>query len=142
MPLLRYRVLVAVPSPSSSLTTTVIHPHEAHAILGSSGSVGCSTLSVVESYPDRFQVVTLAVGNNAEAVFKQALRWKARVVSLANEADAEIICRGTLIKCVGRPGISRKRRFFAGEGPFDCAQGRLRATLNQSFPRADHFSLV
>src|SRR5208282_4746436 len=59
------------------------------AILGSTGSIGCSTLSVVESYPDRFQVSALAAGNDAEAVFEQALRWKPRVVSLAKERDAD-----------------------------------------------------
>ena len=37
------------------------------AILGSTGSIGRSTLSVVESYPDRFQVVSLAAGSNVEA---------------------------------------------------------------------------
>lgn len=61
------------------------------AILGSTGSIGCSTLSIVESYPDRFQVATLAAGNNADAVFEQALRWKPRVVSLANEAAAQAL---------------------------------------------------
>ena len=55
------------------------------AILGSTGSIGRSTLSIVESYPDRFQVATLAAGSNAELAFEQALRWKPRVVSLADE---------------------------------------------------------
>jgi 1-deoxy-D-xylulose-5-phosphate reductoisomerase len=58
------------------------------AILGSTGSIGRSTLSVVESYPDRFQVVALAAGNNAELAFEQAVRWKPRVLSLAQEEDA------------------------------------------------------
>jgi 1-deoxy-D-xylulose-5-phosphate reductoisomerase len=58
------------------------------AILGSTGSIGRSTLSVVESYPDRFQVSTLAAGNNAELAFEQAMRWKPRVLSLAKEQDA------------------------------------------------------
>ena len=58
------------------------------AILGSTGSIGRSTLSVVESYPDRFQVVALAAGNNAKLAFEQALRWKPRVLSLAQEEDA------------------------------------------------------
>ncbi|HYW40056.1 MAG TPA: 1-deoxy-D-xylulose-5-phosphate reductoisomerase [Terriglobales bacterium] len=61
------------------------------AILGSTGSIGRSTLSVVESYPDRFQVVTLAAGNNAKLAFEQALRWKPRVVSLADEAAAHAL---------------------------------------------------
>ena len=59
------------------------------AILGSTGSIGRSTLSVVDSYPDRFQIATLAAGNNLDAVFEQALRYKPQVVSVANEADAE-----------------------------------------------------
>ncbi len=59
------------------------------AILGSTGSIGRSTLSIVESYPDRFQVATLAAGNNADVVFEQTLRWKPRVVSMADETAAE-----------------------------------------------------
>ena len=61
------------------------------AILGSTGSIGRSTLSVVESYPDRFQVSTLAAGNNAELAFEQAVRWKPLVVSLADEAAAQAL---------------------------------------------------
>jgi 1-deoxy-D-xylulose-5-phosphate reductoisomerase len=61
------------------------------AILGSTGSIGCSTLSVIESYPDRFQVSTLAAGNNTELAFEQAVRWKPRIISLAKEKDAEAI---------------------------------------------------
>jgi 1-deoxy-D-xylulose-5-phosphate reductoisomerase len=61
------------------------------AILGSTGSIGRSTLSVVESYPERFQVATLAAGNNADAVFEQAVRWKPRLVSLASEVDAQAV---------------------------------------------------
>ncbi len=59
------------------------------AILGSTGSIGRSTLSIVESYPDRFEVATLAAGNNADVVYEQALRWKPRVVSMADEAAAQ-----------------------------------------------------
>jgi len=61
------------------------------AILGSTGSIGRSTLSIVESYPDRFQVAALAAGNNVEALLQQAIRWKPRVVSVANERDAGVI---------------------------------------------------
>ena len=61
------------------------------AILGSTGSIGRSTLSVAESYPDRFQIVTLAAGSNLEAAFEQALRWRPRVISMAAEADADAL---------------------------------------------------
>jgi 1-deoxy-D-xylulose-5-phosphate reductoisomerase len=67
------------------------------AILGSTGSIGRSTLLVAESYPDRFQIVTLAAGSNLEAAFEQALRWRPRVVSVAAEASAETL-RGRLKK--------------------------------------------
>src|SRR6266576_1125683 len=58
------------------------------AILGSTGSIGRSTLSVAESYPDRFQIVTLAAGSNVDAAFEQARRWKPRAISMAAEKDA------------------------------------------------------
>ncbi len=61
------------------------------AILGSTGSIGRSTLSVVESYPDRFQVSTLAAGSNVDLAFEQTVRWKPLVVSLADEAAAEAL---------------------------------------------------
>lgn len=61
------------------------------AILGSTGSIGRSTLSVVESYPDRFEVAALAAGSNVEATLEQARRWKPRVLSLANERDAQTV---------------------------------------------------
>ena len=59
------------------------------AILGSTGSIGRSTLSVVESFPDRFQVVSLAAGRNVDLAFEQAKRWRPRVLSVALESQAE-----------------------------------------------------
>src|SRR5689334_5770541 len=61
------------------------------AILGSTGSIGRSTLSVAESYPDRFQIVTLAAGSNVDAAFEQACLWKPRVISMAKESDADVL---------------------------------------------------
>jgi 1-deoxy-D-xylulose-5-phosphate reductoisomerase len=66
------------------------------AILGSTGSIGQSTLSIVESYPERFAVASLAAGRNVDAAFAQCLRWRPRVVSLATEelaADLELRLR-------------------------------------------------
>lgn len=59
------------------------------AILGSTGSIGRSTLRVAESYPDRFEIVALAAGSNLEAAFEQARRWRPRMISMAKEADAD-----------------------------------------------------
>jgi len=61
------------------------------AILGSTGSIGSSTLSVAESYPDRFQIVALAAGSNLDAAFEQAKCWKPRVISMAVENDATLL---------------------------------------------------
>src|SRR5215831_576374 len=61
------------------------------AILGSTGSIGRSTLSVVENHPERFQVMSLAAGSNLEAAFQQARRWKPRLLSVASATDAEIL---------------------------------------------------
>lgn len=54
-------------------------------ILGSTGSIGQSTLSIVEQYPDRFQVASLAAGRNVAEAVTQVLRWRPRVLSLATE---------------------------------------------------------
>ena len=59
------------------------------AILGSTGSIGCSTLKIVESYPDRFAVATLAAGSNLELAYEQTLRWRPKLLSVAHEASAE-----------------------------------------------------
>jgi 1-deoxy-D-xylulose-5-phosphate reductoisomerase len=65
------------------------------AILGSTGSIGRSTLSVAESYPERFQIVALAAGANLEAAFEQAREWRPRIISMAAESDADVL-RGRL----------------------------------------------
>ncbi|HLY97670.1 MAG TPA: 1-deoxy-D-xylulose-5-phosphate reductoisomerase [Candidatus Angelobacter sp.] len=63
------------------------------AILGSTGSIGCSTLSVIESNPERFQLTTMAAGSNTTVALEQARRWKPKVLSLATEQDAETVRR-------------------------------------------------
>ncbi len=59
------------------------------AILGSTGSIGNSALSIVEQYPERFAVVSLAAGGNVDAALEQARRWKPRLVSMATPEAAE-----------------------------------------------------
>lgn len=59
------------------------------AILGSTGSIGRSTLNVIENNPERFQLVTMAAGSNVEAALNDARRWKPKILSLAAEQDAE-----------------------------------------------------
>ena len=59
------------------------------AILGSTGSIGRSTLSVIESNPERFQLLTIAAGSNLQSALEQARRWEPKVLSLASDQDAE-----------------------------------------------------
>ncbi len=55
------------------------------AILGSTGSIGKSTLSIVEQFPERFSVAALAAGRNVEEAFAQAMRRRPKMVSMATE---------------------------------------------------------
>src|SRR5450631_3919556 len=59
------------------------------AILGSTGSIGKSTLKIVEAFPDRFSVVSLAAGGNVELAFEQARRWHPKIVSMASAESAD-----------------------------------------------------
>jgi 1-deoxy-D-xylulose-5-phosphate reductoisomerase len=64
------------------------------SILGSTGSIGRSTLSIVSAYPERFSVVALAAGQDFEGLFRQALRHKPKLVSVAKEEDAQQVRDG------------------------------------------------
>jgi 1-deoxy-D-xylulose-5-phosphate reductoisomerase len=74
------------------------------SILGSTGSIGRSTLRVVEAYPERFEVIALAAGRNIDAAFEQARRWKPQLLSVADEQDAESL--RTRLKKAGVAGVS------------------------------------
>ena len=63
------------------------------AILGSTGSIGRQTLSVVESQPHHFNVVALAAGNNVDEFYHQILRHHPEVVSLSSPQLADELAR-------------------------------------------------
>ena len=54
------------------------------AILGSTGSIGTSALSVVDAHPDRVEVVALAAGNNVASLAEQLARYRPRAVAMAS----------------------------------------------------------
>ena len=58
------------------------------SILGSTGSIGQSTLSVIEKFPERFTVVALAAGNNIELFEKQVRQFRPSIVSVVSERSA------------------------------------------------------
>lgn len=57
-------------------------------LLGSTGSIGTSTLKVVEDLPDQLRLVGLAAGGNADLLAEQALRHRPAAVSLQDPARA------------------------------------------------------
>ena len=57
------------------------------AILGSTGSIGKSTLQVIDAFPGKFEVVALAAGRNLELVEEQARRYRPACVSV-QDVDA------------------------------------------------------
>ena len=55
------------------------------AILGSTGSIGCQAIEVIEAYPDNFGIEVLTAFNNADLLIKQALKHVPNVVVIGNE---------------------------------------------------------
>jgi 1-deoxy-D-xylulose-5-phosphate reductoisomerase len=73
------------------------------AILGSTGSIGKSTLSIAEQFPERYSIAALAAGRNVDEAFTQAQRWRPRIVSMATEElAAQLTAR---LKQAGVSGI-------------------------------------
>ena len=63
------------------------------AILGSTGSIGTSTLDVVGAHPDEFEIAALAAGSNLDLLEQQIRRFGPPLVSLATEAAARELRR-------------------------------------------------
>ncbi|HEY9073793.1 MAG TPA: 1-deoxy-D-xylulose-5-phosphate reductoisomerase [Desulfobaccales bacterium] len=58
------------------------------AILGSTGSIGRSTLAVAAEHPEEFAVVGLAAGKNVELLAEQIKQFRPTLVSVQDEAAA------------------------------------------------------
>jgi 1-deoxy-D-xylulose-5-phosphate reductoisomerase len=72
------------------------------SLLGSTGSIGQSTLSLCESYPDRFHPIALAAGSNLDVALQQCLRWHPQLISVATEALADALA--ARLKAAGHTG--------------------------------------
>lgn len=86
------------------------------AILGSTGSIGQSTLSIVEQFPERYQVASLAVGRNLDEAFAQASRWRPKVVSVATEQGA-----ADLSSRLRQAGVSGVEVVHGTQGTIACS---------------------
>ena len=92
------------------------------AILGSTGSIGQSTLSIVEQFPERYAVAALAAGRNVDEAFAQAQRWRPRMVSMATEELA---------------GELAARLRQAGIGGIETVHGTAGTVAVATLPEAD-----
>ena len=59
------------------------------AILGSTGSIGCNTLRVIEAFNTEFGVAALGAGSQVELLAEQIEQFRPRVVSVSDEAAAD-----------------------------------------------------
>ena len=60
-------------------------------LLGSTGSIGTSTLKVIEAHRDHFQVTALAAGRNIQLLAQQALYWRPQWLGVLNESLREAL---------------------------------------------------
>lgn len=79
------------------------------AILGSTGSIGCNALRVIEALEERFRVVALAAGRNVERLVEQIARFAPELVAVESES-----CLEELRAELKRQGV-RATRLLCGE---------------------------
>jgi 1-deoxy-D-xylulose-5-phosphate reductoisomerase len=59
------------------------------AILGSTGSIGCSSLKVIEAHPEAYQVMALAAGKNIDLLAEQIRKFRPLEVAVLGDQEAE-----------------------------------------------------
>jgi len=79
------------------------------SILGSTGSIGCSALNVIEKNPERFQVVALAAGENIKLLIKQIERFQPKLVAVGSKDNALKLSEALTAK-------SKVKIFYGEEG--------------------------
>ena len=60
-------------------------------ILGSTGSIGTSTLDVIARHPEKFKVVALTANSQVDLLFKQCLQFKPRYAAMVDEVAAALL---------------------------------------------------
>jgi len=61
------------------------------AILGCTGSIGCSTLQIIRQNPDLFKVKCLIAGNNTNLLLQQAQEFLPDIVAIDNSNNIEML---------------------------------------------------
>lgn len=60
-------------------------------VLGSTGSIGCSTLDVLSRYPDRFSVFALTANSRIDKLFEQCCLFRPKYAVVGNPVDAAVL---------------------------------------------------
>jgi len=74
------------------------------SILGSTGSIGVSTLEIVAAHPDRFRVVAMTAGRNLELFSRQIRQFAPRIAAVASQEDVprlKEMCSGLDVEILG-----------------------------------------
>ena len=103
------------------------------AILGSTGSIGCNSLRVIESLGrDRFEVVALAAGRNVKILADQIAQHHPQLVSVESEPAAaelhdELVARGLLTPrlLVGEQGLVEVATFEGADCVISATVGAV-----------------
>jgi 1-deoxy-D-xylulose-5-phosphate reductoisomerase len=83
------------------------------AILGSTGSIGVSTLEIVTEHPDCFEVVALTAGRNLALLEEQIARFRPQIVAVPDHVNAQ--------RLQERIGSGGPRVLYGTEGLISCA---------------------
>ncbi|MEO8297407.1 MAG: 1-deoxy-D-xylulose-5-phosphate reductoisomerase [Burkholderiales bacterium] len=70
---------------------TAAAPTRKVCILGSTGSIGTSTLDVLARHPDRFEVFALSAMSRVDELAAQCKRWRPRYAVLPDPAQAKLL---------------------------------------------------
>ena len=68
------------------------------SILGSTGSIGKQTLSVIKEQKDKFKIESLAAGKNISLLLKQISEFKPTMVSVDSTKDQNLLKKNPLLK--------------------------------------------
>jgi 1-deoxy-D-xylulose-5-phosphate reductoisomerase len=99
------------------------------ALLGSTGSIGVSTLKVLERHPDRFHLVALTGGKNRSLLEEQVARWKPRFAGLAQADGRNGVATGPacLVEAATHPDVHIVVNAVVGAAGLDATLAALRA---------------
>jgi 1-deoxy-D-xylulose-5-phosphate reductoisomerase len=83
------------------------------AVLGSTGSIGVSTLEIAAEHPEHFRIVALTAGRNLALLEGQIARFCPEVVAVPDRENAQ--------RLMARIGTSGPRVLYGTEGLIACA---------------------